>query len=552
MINESLWKKLVELGLTEDEAKILVSLYITGNSKANSIARAVVLPRIRVYRALKGLQEKSLIESHLGRPVIFSAVPIELALKNLITYATVRLENMETIKEEFMNEMSNFKIPVEQQREDKYRIIQGRGSIFATIAKMITSAMSEIIMFIANEELIRMYYSGIIDTFTAAQAKGIKITILTEIDRSNLEIIEKFTKYFTMCHAHISGISIFLVVDDSELLQCAMAKETEASTDSESIAIWTNAKSFALGTKELLKESQENSIDAQTRIKMLTNSTSDTQDIVVIRGYDDTIKLFSNMLSKANNEILAASFPYDLKFFDATINPIISKLAKRNVKLKIMTSVNDQNTVENIIYISKFADIRHMDIPAMTNILLIDETEAVVLPSTSLTARPFAIWSNLKEHVERYKSIFNNMWIQSSTMSQRLASMEESNLHAMLEKELHNLIKEFGYDIKISIKGMSGLTHNFDFVCTDDEMKEVLVVDLVTSKDEERVKTSIISFVSKCLDVRAEQKLLIIDVSSELIEHFARPFNHIATIVNKEGMKNFFETLKQKRYSMHP
>jgi sugar-specific transcriptional regulator TrmB len=547
--SQVVWRKLVEFGLAEDEAKILASLYITGSSKANSIAMAVGLPRIRVYRALKGLQENNLVEAHLGRPALFSAVPMEEGLKSLITHAAVRLENLQRTKEEFMNEMSNFKIPESRIMEAKYRIIQGRGSLFSAIVKMINSASSEIIFFAVREELMRMYYAGILDTLLEAQTRGIKILILTEIDRSDLEIVEKFTKYFDIHHVTIPGISVFFVMDESEVLQSAMTKETDTTTESDSIALWTDGKNFAVGIKELLNEAWRNAMDAQTRIRALKNNNK-LQDIVIIQGYETVTDFFVNMLSKAKTEILFASFPYDVKFFDPAIRAMITRLNQKNVKITILTQMND-DIMKRIKEISKITDFRHVDLPVMSNFLIIDGKEVTILPSALMMGGTTAIWSNSQGYVESYRSIFDNLLTRSSTISHKLLLMEETDMSQKIEKMLDISLKELGYEVKRSIKGMSGLIHDFNFVGTDPATKETIVIDVIASKNEEMVKTSIITFIAKCLDVGAEHKVLVTDISSELLEQFERPYERVVKIVNYKDVDKVFAILKQGQHRIH-
>jgi len=403
--------------------------------------------------------------------------------------------------------------------------------------------------------LMRMYYAGILDTLREAQRRGIKILILTEIDRSNLEVIENFTKYFDIHHATIPGISVFFVMDESEVLQSAMTKETETTTESDSIALWTDGKNFAAGTKELLNEAWRNAMDAQTRIKTLKNNNK-LQDIVIIQGHETVTDFFVNMLSKAKTEILFASFPYDIKFFDPAIRILITRLNQKNVRISILTQMNDDAAaaaaaMKRIKEISKVADFRHVDLPVMSNFLIIDGKEVAILPSTFLMGGATAIWSNSQVYVESYRSIFDDLLARSSTISHKLLLMEETDMSQKIEKMLDISLKELGYEVKGSIKGMSGLMHDFNFVGTDPATKETIVIDVIASKNEEMVKTSIITFIAKCLDVGAEHKVLVTDISSELLEQFERPYERVVKIVNYKDVDKVFAILKQGQHRIH-
>ncbi len=63
---ESITKRFVDLGLSEEEAQALKDLYLSGEAKAGDLAKASGLSRINVYRVLERLQKENIVEATMG------------------------------------------------------------------------------------------------------------------------------------------------------------------------------------------------------------------------------------------------------------------------------------------------------------------------------------------------------------------------------------------------------------------------------------------------------------------------------------------------------
>ncbi|HLN89599.1 MAG TPA: helix-turn-helix domain-containing protein [Candidatus Binatia bacterium] len=84
MRQEKLLKALVSFGLTEVDAKIYLLLAIEGTQKGRNLAKVLKLRKQQLYRSLKRLQKKGVINATLEHPARFSAVSLEKILDFLI------------------------------------------------------------------------------------------------------------------------------------------------------------------------------------------------------------------------------------------------------------------------------------------------------------------------------------------------------------------------------------------------------------------------------------------------------------------------------------
>jgi sugar-specific transcriptional regulator TrmB len=510
---ENVTKRFVDLGLSEEEASVLKDLYLVGESKAGDLARSSGLARIKVYRILDRLQEMSIVESTMGRPVIFSAIPLERAIERLIEHATKKLETMKVAREEIVKELAKFKLQERPQVEAKYRIIQGKQQIYAWIAKMCVTAASEILAYIERDDLRKFYYTDILEELSKARKRGVRVKILTDVDYSLATTIKSYSGYADIRHTRIPGMSILLVIDESELVVSATTRAEGASD----VALWMNGKNFVTGIKGLLGESWKNAISAQTRINIMKEGGKALQDILIVKGGGSIGEFYKSMLSRAKKKILHISVPYDTEFFGSLATDSLDGLSKK-VDVQVLTAI-DSTSLGHISQLEDRFEVRHVDAKAGVNITIIDEEEVMLTPTAggAKSRSQSAIWSSVHDYVEHYKIMFDNLWLSSTAMSDRIALVEAQAKVVEKASSMCHLLEKAGFRIQKAIRGTSGLSHEFSIVATEGRGSVVVVVD-IAAPEKPDLQTSVIGFVVKCMDITAHHKLLVtlLDPPSEV------------------------------------
>lgn len=528
---ESIAKRFVDLGLSEGEATVLRDLYLAGQAKAGDLAKSSGLSRINVYRIMERLQQMNIVESSMGRPVIFSAIPPERAVEKLVQRVSDRLRTMQEAKEDVIKELSMFKVSQRQkpQGDDaKYRIVQGRQQIYSWIAKMAGTAKQEILAYIEREDLMQIYYTGVLAELEAARGKrGVRVMILTDVDYSLAETISNYSRCAEIRHTKIPGMSILLVVDESELVVSATARGGYEE-DSSDVALWMNGRNFVVGIKGLLKDSWDNAIDAKTRINIIKNGGKALQDVLVVKGQQMIAEFYRDMMGRAKKEVLHISVPYDSTFFDAA-----RKAVTYNVKVRALTSV-DTGSLDKIkeMQASSSCAVRHVEASAGgISVTLVDGEEVLLTPSASSTNGQSAIWSSLPDYVEHYRSMFDNLWSSSTSAEERVAQVEGQARLAELASTLRKALKAAGFSIKDTLKGASGLEHSFALVA--EGRSGTIVADIIAvSEKSHDLQTLLIGFVIKCMDIKADHKLLITSTDPGVISDHAKALHGGITVVS--------------------
>jgi len=79
-----IFKALIELGLSQTDARVYTFLAIKGSKTANQICDTLNVNKQIIYPSLKKLRNNRIVTVNRKRPSIFSAVPFETVLDMLI------------------------------------------------------------------------------------------------------------------------------------------------------------------------------------------------------------------------------------------------------------------------------------------------------------------------------------------------------------------------------------------------------------------------------------------------------------------------------------
>ena len=103
MTQERVFSALIQLGLSQVDAEVYVFLATKGSQKARNIAMALKTYRRKIYRSLKILQNKEIVNATLKRPAQFSAIPFDKVLNLLVKAHLKEVQYIEQNKEEILS-----------------------------------------------------------------------------------------------------------------------------------------------------------------------------------------------------------------------------------------------------------------------------------------------------------------------------------------------------------------------------------------------------------------------------------------------------------------
>ncbi len=235
-------KGLVELGLTQNEAKVYMYLAKSGAKKAIEVSKALNIPRTETYHLLARLQSKGLIMVTIQHPIKYIAKPFEETIQTLIGTIEEKVRSFEKKKDGLLlqwKSLPEFAYDNEEGR-DKLQILEGKTSVYAKARELCNGAKAKLLLLANEKELLRFYHYDVLDDIDA------DTDILTNLS-------SKFANILNDIDADVSindelDAPCVVIKDYKEML---LFMDNENSKDV--VALWTDCKSL-IQSMELLFE----------------------------------------------------------------------------------------------------------------------------------------------------------------------------------------------------------------------------------------------------------------------------------------------------------
>ncbi|MFQ5885502.1 MAG: TrmB family transcriptional regulator, partial [Thermoplasmata archaeon] len=144
-INERRIEKMKELGLTEYQARVYLTLLDLGISKASQVPSISRVPRTRIYSTMNQLHEKGLVEIIPESPIKYRPVPISDYLDKVAESHMRTADEIVSKKEELEQEFA-VRGGMEAEETGRFEAIYGRRNVRERITRMYEESESEILL----------------------------------------------------------------------------------------------------------------------------------------------------------------------------------------------------------------------------------------------------------------------------------------------------------------------------------------------------------------------------------------------------------------------
>jgi len=275
MSRKTIKNALKNFGLTEKEAEIYVFLAKHGVLTGGEISKQTKTHRPRIYRILKRLQKKGLVEATLESPIRFSSIPFEEVLDENIRKKQEETILLEKSKDGLLQDWNKIYGSRIEPDVGKFFVIEGNRKIYSKIFRMIKQTKSHFSAILTVPELVRNEQFGVFDGIYRHPHKS-KITFqfLTELSDQNLEAIKLLnlklkTGFDLKARNPSSSFSLLprMVIKDKDELLFFVSPQTDFwNTGKNEICICTNNTSLVQTLTGIFEELWRNSTDINEKI----------------------------------------------------------------------------------------------------------------------------------------------------------------------------------------------------------------------------------------------------------------------------------------------
>ena len=509
MAEDAIVSQLTDYGLDNEEARAYIALNKLGPSKASTLASVLKFDRVKTYRILDSLRSAGVVESSLSKPMRFTAVSLEKAVDSLIVEFREKVTKMEASKEDLLEAWAKLPTLAEPLSGPKFKIHQGRLKIHSELSRMTKLAKQEILLLTTRNDLNRMLYSGVYDALAEASRAGKSIRILTQIDKSAIEMTKEYEGISKLRHMDMPGLASFYTVDNNEILISVTSEDSMKLDDSRDVALSTDATEFVRVVKVFFQTSWEGALDAQAKIQSLVSGVP-LEELRIVRSVEEYAEMFTRMLSSAKNDVTFVVNLPNPKLLPQNSWEILQGLSARGVKVRLITSILPEN-LETVTRLQSIAEVKHSNRRLALQMLISDRKEVLLAPSTTEDTSAVFMWSNIKAYVYLILQLADELWGEGID-AQPL--METLRMSIEIKESLTNLQKELnvhGLELESPgrVQGLSGVSHKFDVLIRNAKQPKQFFVADIRVGPEAIEPQSMLSIYARMVDIKPTKAFLL-------------------------------------------
>lgn len=237
-INEERLRKMQDLGLTEYQARVYLTLLDFGEAIASQLPSLSRVPRTRIYSVMDQLHEKGLVEIIPVKPRKYRPVPISSYIEKVARDLKSKAKDMEKQARAYSREFE-VKRKAEAEKVGRLKAIYGRRNVREVLSRMYDAAREEVIS-IGTVQSPKRILGSRLPWITRKSKEGLDLKYAFPVNSFSMEAVKKLTEYADVRSIDMILPIYFLVVDAQQVLICHPIPNDESFLRGDDIAIWTD------------------------------------------------------------------------------------------------------------------------------------------------------------------------------------------------------------------------------------------------------------------------------------------------------------------------
>jgi len=256
-------------GLSHRESLVYLLVLRMGSASAGEIAKTLQLRRMEEYRLVKKLAEAGIIQANAGKPVTYSAQPVEAVVSGMLEERSRRIGEMELAKQELLSLSQSLPRGRARASDQQFRMIQGREQVYNKIARMAETSTGSLDLLLTKNDLVQAVGLGITDKLSEAADRQVKVRVITFVDESTIDTVEHLQAKCEVRHSDESLRGRMVVEDRSGALSSMVLDDTTGRRNERDVAIYSESQNYAELMSSLFEAAYKAASDSKERIERL-------------------------------------------------------------------------------------------------------------------------------------------------------------------------------------------------------------------------------------------------------------------------------------------
>ncbi len=213
---------LVQLGLSQRQARVYLSLLIGGTSTAKTLSKLSKVPRQDVYTIIPALEKIGLIEKTITKPTIFRAIPTQEGLDLLIKRKSAEYKEVMSKTRNLLKELKHYnKGPMYREEKTEFVLLPEMKERVLRIEEAISRSKLAVDSF-TTFAILKQVISSSVGTLNRTLKRGIPVRFLVEEiknETTRLEIPEAVSNnpHLEIRYARASVPAAAVLIDKKEV-----------------------------------------------------------------------------------------------------------------------------------------------------------------------------------------------------------------------------------------------------------------------------------------------------------------------------------------------
>jgi sugar-specific transcriptional regulator TrmB len=235
---------LLEHGIPERAARVYLAACRAGPQTASEIARLSAVSRVEAYRFVKQLSSEGLLRATGGRPMRFAALPPDELIDRWIRRAADHVRRLEQDRGKILTDWEEARTEFDERDPRKFAVLEGRETIHRFLVKRVGTAESQVLLSASASSLPRVIDAGIDRALREANARGVKVRVVTEVYPQNLVDAKHLSSFAELRHSAGPVMNRSVVIDRLGALVYVSGEEGFGRSGEEQVALWSSAPAF--------------------------------------------------------------------------------------------------------------------------------------------------------------------------------------------------------------------------------------------------------------------------------------------------------------------
>jgi sugar-specific transcriptional regulator TrmB len=349
MDKEPIEKVLKSFGLTEKETEVYIFIAKHGFLKGREITIQMKIDKGQLYRILRNLQKKGIVEATLEYPTRFTATPFETVIDTFVKSKREEVAQIEEARKDLLSVWKKIGQTEIKSSLEKFAFIEGNEKIHHRISQMAKETSSQLSMALTVSDLFRAEQFGVFDTLSTHPKKSkLLFQALTQLSNQNLKavkgLVSKLSPTISLKGTNPDlGSPPFsrIVIRDKEEIAIFISDMNEQYLrDYKEVCLFTNCKKIIQAFSDVFEDSWDNSINIEDLMSEIEKGESPPKT-ELIKNPEKARNRYYKILDSAKDEILIVTSTTGLIKLSKKLQ--IEEFSKRGISIKIMAPIVNRN-----------------------------------------------------------------------------------------------------------------------------------------------------------------------------------------------------------------